>query len=110
MNEQDLLFLYDGISHLMDAMVLAAQRRDWTDLQSLENRCRPLTARLMASERSVPLSVEGSRQKFEYLKKILADDVAIRRETEPWMDELQTLIRATGTRQKLNHSYLSSRF
>lgn len=101
----EVISLYNGISHFMSAMVTAAKTRNWEQLRDLENQCRPLTHSLMESEYEVELTDEMKREKFNLLRKILADDAAIRHETQPWMEELQQLIRATGSQQKINKAY-----
>jgi flagellar protein FliT len=105
MTPVEVISIYNGISQIMGAMVNAAKRRDWQHLQALENECRPLTRTLMESESQVELDPELKREKLDLLRKILADDTAIRHETQPWMDELQQLIRSTGAQQKINKAY-----
>jgi flagellar protein FliT len=105
MTPVEVINIYNGISQIMGAMVHAAKRRDWESLQALENQCRPLTRTLMESEAEVELDDHLKREKLDLLRKILADDTAIRHETQPWMDELQQLIRSTGSQQKLNKAY-----
>jgi flagellar protein FliT len=105
MTPVEVISIYNGISQIMGAMVNAAKRRDWQHLQDLENQCRPLTHALMESEAEVELDPALKLEKLDLLRKILADDTAIRRETQPWMDELQELIHSTGSQQKLNKAY-----
>lgn len=105
MTPVEVIHLYNGISQIMGAMVHAAKLRDWKRLQELENQCRPLTKSLMDSEAEVELDAALKREKLDLLRKILADDSAIRHETQPWMEELQQLIHSTGTQKKINTAY-----
>jgi flagellar protein FliT len=110
MTEEDVLSSYETILNLTRAMVTSARNRDWQRLESLERLCRPVTGRLMSSEREVSLSPEGAQRKFQYLRQILEEDGAIRRETEPWMTRLSQLLHANDREQKLNSTYHAGQF
>ena len=50
---------------------------------------------------------EQRERKINLLKKILRDDRLIRDATQPWLKELQALMRNTGNQRKLARHYLT---
>jgi flagellar protein FliT len=45
------------------------------------------------------------QQKAALIRKILADDAAIRSKTETWMAQLQRIMQSTRTEQRLQRAY-----
>lgn len=104
-----LLETYDRLSNTTAHMLNAAQAGDWERLVNLEQDCSSLVARLSHLENDDPLP-EGIRvRKAAMIRKVLADDAAIRDITEPWLARLGTMLGANRREQQLLQSYGSPR-
>ena len=102
---QQLLETYDRLSNTTAHMLSAAQTGDWERLVSLERDCSDLVAHLSRLENDDPLP-EGLRvRKVAMIRKVLADDAAIRDITEPWLARLGTMLGANRREQLLLRSY-----
>ena len=108
MTEQEtahLLQTYDQLSITTAHMLSAAQDGDWQRLVDLEKDCSELVALLSRLESDDPLP-EGLRaRKAAMIRKVLADDAAIRDITEPWLERLGTMLGANRREQQLLKSY-----
>lgn len=83
----EVLSMYENIAGLTGQMASAARARDWDGLRALEDLCADQAGRIEGG--AVPaLSGAARLRKIDLLKKILADDRAIRTVTEPWMLQL----------------------
>lgn len=96
---------YEGIAGIMSRMRLAAQSANWKLLAALERDCAVLVSRLQDFPRPDPLPPIQQRRKFDLLRTILAEDAEIRRHTEPWMENLKSLITSTGKARRVNLAY-----
>jgi flagellar protein FliT len=105
LNNDEVMSLYENVSRLTGAMLQAAKQQDWEQLNSLETQCSHEINVLKVNGPAAPLMGALRIRKIEILEKILSDDKAIRDATQPWMTELQALIRNTGTRRKLEQGY-----
>jgi flagellar protein FliT len=102
---EQLLETYDRLLSTTAHMLSAAQAGDWQRLVSLENDCSELVACLSRLENDDPLP-EGLRvRKAAMIRKVLADDAAIRDITEPWLARLGTMLSANRREQQLLRSY-----
>jgi flagellar protein FliT len=95
---------YESIAGITAGMCAAAQGANWKQLTALEKDCAGLVALLQNSQQAT-LSQVQQRRKFELLRKILADDAEIRRHTEPWMENLKSLIKSTGKSRRMMQAY-----
>ncbi len=109
-NAQQVIEIYENVSQLTGKMLDAARSRDWEALAELESRCASHVNVLRESEGPVLLQGESRIRKVSLIRKILADDRAIRDITEPWMAELSALMASTRTERKLNNAYGSVQF
>jgi flagellar protein FliT len=96
---------YESIAGIMGNMCLAAQGANWKQLTALEKDCARLVFVLQNSPVAPELSQPQQRRKFALLQQILADDAEIRRHTEPWMENLKSLIHSTGKKRMVNQAY-----
>jgi len=96
---------YESIAGITAGMCVAAQSANWKQLTALEKDCAGLVAQLQNSQQTAALSQAQQRRKFELLRKILADDAEIRRHTEPWMENLKSLIKSTGKSRRMIQAY-----
>jgi flagellar protein FliT len=100
-----LLATYDSLSRTTGHMLAAAQHGDWERLVCLEKDCADLVARLSSLERDDPLPETLRSRKAALIRKVLADDAAIRNITEPWMQRLETMLGANRHEQRLLKTY-----
>lgn len=110
MNDEQVLALYESVSELTGKMLAAAQTGDWDHLAELESRCASHVQVLREGEAAVALSGERRAHKVAMLRKILADDRAIRDITLPWMAKLSNLLQNSGAERKLATAYGSLAF
>lgn len=103
----EVMRLYGAIANQSQAMLDAAQAGDWDALCEAEEVCSHLIAELQALKEAQQLRLNEleRNQHIAYLKKILADDAAIRDITEPRLRQLEEFLRASSNTQKLSNSY-----
>lgn len=104
-NTERLLSVYDTLSRTTGCMVLAAQRGDWERLARLEKDCAQIVAELSALEAGDGLAEDMAPRKAELIRKVLADDRAIRDITEPWLKRLESQLGANRREQRLLGAY-----
>lgn len=100
-----LLDTYDRLSQTTGYMLRAAQTGDWERLVDLEKDCSGLIARLTALESEDPLPDALRIRKASLIRKVLADDAAIRDITEPWVKRLEATLGSNRHEQKLLNVY-----
>lgn len=105
MNSLDLLEVYEKVASITENMLNAARTNDWDLLEQLENECSVQVRTLKEFEDSSELSMPMRDRKICLIKKILADDKAIRDLTEPWMRQLSKLMQSSSTNLMLSKSY-----
>jgi len=88
-----LLQHYEAIASASSAMLEAARTEDWDEVARLEDRCRTLIAALKAAAADTPLSRRDNERRMDLLRRILADDAEIRGRAEPWLEQLERLVR-----------------
>lgn len=105
MNNQGIISLYTQVAEITHQMLMAARLGDWDSLVDLETRCAAQASALQENDSRAPLMPDVREQKFNLIKKILADDKEIRDLTQPRLAKLSALISNSGTQRKLNHAY-----
>jgi flagellar protein FliT len=92
MTSNEVLTMYENIAGLTGKMAAAAQSGDWNGFDSLKAQC---AVQASATATGVP-ALEGSKRqrKIDLLKQIMANDRAVRDVTEPWMGQLDRVMRA----------------
>jgi flagellar protein FliT len=95
---------YQFLSGITEKMREAAALGEWDHLVELEKQCSQRVA-IMKLQDNVAVDEVTRLQKVELIKKILADDAAIRSKTEPWMAQLEHLMQSTRTEQRLQQTY-----
>lgn len=96
---------YESLSSLTGQMRAAAADGEWDRLIALEQQCSLHVDRMKSvGEKTLP--DETARQhKIQLIKKILADDAAIRNRTESWMVQLQGIMQSNRQEQRLSKTY-----
>lgn len=108
MNPHDtevLLNTYDSLSATTAGMLSAARSGDWDRLVSLERDCAHIVARLSALETEDPLPPGLRDRKVALIRKVLADDAAIRDITEPQLKRLERMMDTNRSEQRLLRAY-----
>lgn len=105
MNGDEVISLYESVGDLTGKMLQAARSGDWDHLAELESRCANHVQVLREGEAVVGLTGERRSRKVALIRKILADDRAIRDLTTPWMAKLSAMMQSTGTERKLANAY-----
>jgi flagellar protein FliT len=95
---------YQHLSEITGQMRLTADQGDWDQLVVLEQECSRHVESMKELDLA-PLDEAVRRQKVELIKKILADDAAIRDKTLPWMAELQRIIQSSRREQRVKKAY-----
>ena len=96
---------YESLSSLMGLMREAASQGQWNRLLDLEMQCCQQVESMKQAVSQAPLSHAEREKKRNLILKILADDAAIRRHTEPWMEQLQRVMRTTRQEQQVRQAY-----
>lgn len=97
---------YQRLSNITAAMRDAAAAGEWDTLVDLEKRCSQTVAEIKPRD-VVPTDEESRKQKADLIRKMLADDKAIRSFTDPWMRQLERIMQSTRSEQRLQNAYLA---
>lgn len=96
---------YQRLSVITGKMRAAAAAGEWDELVALERRCAKQVAELQPHD-GVPADEASRKQKVALIKQMLADDKAIREQTEPWMRQLEKIMQSARSEQRLQQAYL----
>lgn len=100
-----LLNAYDTLSRTTGSMLVAAKQGDWERLASLEKDCAQIVAELSALESDDYLPDDVRPRKLALIRKVLADDRAIRDITEPWLRRLEVQMHSNRRERQLLDKY-----
>lgn len=100
-----LLTTYDSLSAATGCMLSAARNGEWDRLVNLEKDCAAIVARLSTLETDDPMPDGIRERKFALIRKVLADDAAIRDITEPYLKRLESMLTANRCEQRLLTAY-----
>lgn len=84
--------LYGQLAEISRAMLAAAQRGDWDAVTASESACAELVGQL----RRCPIETCPPAERetcMQLIREILANDAATRNIAEPWMRELEQILR-----------------
>jgi flagellar protein FliT len=106
-NNRAVIELYSSIAKQSEAMLIAAKNGNWDSLCEAEERCSAIIHQLqqLKQNQEAQLNEDERIEHISYLKKILADDAAIRNITEPHLRQLEEFLRAANNNQRLSNSY-----
>ena len=105
MTQTDVLSAYESLSTITGAMLCAARDADWDRLVALEQCCASIVDKLREGGEAVPESDDLRRRKAALIRKVLADDAAIRDLTQPWLARLQSMIAGASRERRLANAY-----
>ncbi len=97
---------YERLSNITEQMRIAAAAGEWDDLIELEKRCSQ-EIELIKPRDVVPTDESARKQKANLIRKMLADDKAIRELTEPWMRQLERIMQSARSEQRVKNAYFA---
>ncbi len=101
-----ILDTYGSIADKSGEMLNAARSSDWDRLVALERDCRALATTLRRLDTGPERPDDNYlKRKAAYIRKVLADDAAIRQYTEPWMNQLDVYLGNARQESRLRQAY-----
>ena len=95
---------YESLAGITGKMREAAAQGEWDLLAELEEQSRARVAEMKKLDLS-PIDEATRLRKVSLIKKILADDAAIRSQTEPWMAQLQRIMDNARSESRVQKAY-----
>jgi len=95
---------YESLARITSKMRQAAIEDEWDLLTELEEQSSAQVAELKLLDLA-PIDEVTRLRKVALIKKILADDAAIRSKMEPWMDQLQRIIDSARSEDRVQKAY-----
>lgn len=96
---------YESIAVASGEMLTAARAGDWDALIAAESRCAASIKALAAVGDARPASESERARRIELIRKVLADDAAIRDLTQPWLRRLEDFLHSAGNTRRLQNAY-----
>jgi flagellar protein FliT len=97
---------YQRLSNITGQMRDAAAAGEWDKLVELEQRCTQEVTTIKPRD-VVPTDDSERKLKADLIRKMLADDKAIRDLTEPWMRQLERIMESARSEQRVHNAYLA---
>lgn len=88
---QDYFAHYEAIAQLSSSMLAAAREGEWNELRAMQGAYRDLIEGLKLVDATSELDDLDRARKLELVRRILADDAAIRDLTTPSLARLSAL-------------------
>ena len=95
---------YESLAEITAQMREAAAQSEWDLLVELEEQSSVRVAELKVLDLK-PIDEQTRLRKVALIKKILADDAVIRGKMDPWMDQLQRIMDAARSENRLLKAY-----
>jgi flagellar protein FliT len=108
-SKAEYLARYEAIAAISGRMLKAARDSLWNDLVRLQDEYRHLVDALKDADIDVPLDERERAQKFDLIRRILADDAAIRDLASPRMANLSALFAGGGRTSRILKELYRSR-
>ncbi|MBN3728500.1 flagellar protein FliT [Burkholderia sp. Ac-20379] len=103
------LALYEAIADVSGQMLAAARGADWTAVNGLQSEYQTLVDGLKIAEEGVQLDQAERGHKYTLIRRILADDAAIRDLASPEVARLSALFDAGRSTRMLKDIYQARR-
>ena len=97
--------IYEKMLDVSGAMLESASKADWDTLVSLEGQCRNMVERLKPNDRTTGLPRPVVERKIDLIKRLLANDAAIRSHVEPWMANVEKYLGDANRQRQLSQAY-----
>ncbi|WP_250452591.1 flagellar protein FliT [Caballeronia sp. ATUFL_M2_KS44] len=98
---QEYFAHYEAIAALSAQMLVAAREGDWSELKAMQSAYRELVDQLKETDAGSDLDESARARKLDLVKKILADDAAIRDLSSPSLARLSALFTVNSTARVL---------
>ena len=98
---QEYFAHYEAIAAISGQMLTAARGGEWSELKTLQGTYRELIEQLKEVDSGSDLDEGARARKLDLVKKILADDAAIRDLTSPSLARLSALFTVNSTARVL---------
>lgn len=103
--EHRIVERYVAMADASSRMLAAAREDDWDGVCAVEKECAGIIAELSTIGDLSPADPGLRRQKFDLMRRVLADDAELRLLTQPWMRKLETMMKTSDTSAKLGRTY-----
>lgn len=103
--EQQIVAHYMRMASLSQRMLAAAVDDDWDRVCATEQECARVIDALSSIGDLSPTDPALRRQKLDLMKRVLADDAAIRLLSQPWLKKLDAMLQTTDVRERLGRAY-----
>ncbi|CAG4882206.1 Flagellar biosynthesis protein fliT [Georgfuchsia toluolica] len=100
-----MMQIYETLKDTSCRMLAAARNSEWDLLVRLELDCRKLIDELPDAGDGRQLDEAQLGRRREIIRRILADDAAIRDLVEPWMARTRQFLTSLALERKLGQSY-----
>ena len=97
---------YESLAEITAKMREAAIHDEWDLLSELEEQSSAKVAELKILDLA-PIDESTRLHKVALIKKILADDAAIRGKMEPWMAQLQRIMDSARSEDRVQKAYMA---
>ena len=98
---QEYFAHYEAIAALSAQMLAAAREGEWSELKAMQGVYRGLVDQLQETDAGSELDESARARKLDLVKKILADDAAIRDLSSPSLARLSALFTVNSTARVL---------
>ena len=106
--ERGIVERYRRMAEASGRMLAAASRDDWDTVCAIEKECAALVAELSTMGDLAPNDPALRQQKLELVKRVLADDAAIRALSQPWLSRLDEMMRGQSNALRMQRAYGAS--
>lgn len=103
--ERRIVDRYRKMADASARMLTAAKRDDWDGVCAVEKECARLIAELIDIGDLSPTDPALRQEKLELVRRVLADDAAIRLLSQPWLKNLDAVLRSPSTAARVNRAY-----
>ena len=97
--------LYEEIAQITSQMLITAKDKNWVRMQELEISCAVLINKIKSTNENVVPFGPAYQRKIVSIKKIMANDLEIRKMAEPWMAKIDGLMQSSKEQQLLLRRY-----
>lgn len=92
----NILEYYEAIERASADMLEAARQGDWDQVVQLEGACAVLISQLKHAAQTEKLRADEAKAKSRIMQRILLNDAEIRHLAEPWMEDLDHMMRGNA--------------
>jgi flagellar protein FliT len=106
--EHGIVERYSRMAEASGRMLAAARLDDWDTVCKIEKECAALVGELSTMGDLAPSDPTLRLRKLELVKRVLADDAAIRALSQPWLSRLDEMMRGQNNALRMKRAYGAS--